>query len=53
MEKKKLILIGGGHRGKGYTGIRKDLGKFELIAEADDPVITYNDLIIDNNIRPS
>jgi len=35
MEKKKLILIGGGHRGKGYTGIGKDLGKFELIAVAE------------------
>ncbi len=35
MEKKKLILIGGGHRGKGYTQIGKDLEKFELIAVAE------------------
>lgn len=35
MEKKKLILIGGGHRGKGYTEIGKNLEKFELIAVAE------------------
>ncbi|MBQ8689773.1 MAG: Gfo/Idh/MocA family oxidoreductase [Clostridia bacterium] len=35
MEKKKLILIGGGNRGNTYTRIGKELGKFELIAVAE------------------
>ena len=35
IEKKKLILIGGGNRGNTYTKIGKDLGKFELIAIAE------------------
>ncbi len=33
--KKKLILIGGGNRGRKYTEIGKMLGKFELIAVAE------------------
>lgn len=35
MEKKKLILIGGGNRGNTYTRIGKELGKFQLIAVAE------------------
>ena len=35
MEKKKLILIGAGHRGNSYTKIGMDLGKFELVAIAE------------------
>ena len=35
MEKKKLILIGGGNRGNTYTRIGKELEKFELIAIAE------------------
>lgn len=35
MEKKKLILIGGGNRGNTYTNIGKNIGKFELIAVAE------------------
>jgi len=35
MEKKKLILIGGGNRGNTYTKIGKELGKFELVAVAE------------------
>ena len=35
MEKKKLILIGGGKRGNTYTEIGKELGKFELVAIAE------------------
>ena len=35
MEKKKLILIGGGNRGNSYTKIGKELEKFELIAIAE------------------
>lgn len=34
-EKKKLILIGGGNRGNSYTGIGKELGKFEVVAIAE------------------
>ena len=35
MEKKKLILIGGGNRGNTYTSIGKNIEKFELIAVAE------------------
>ena len=35
MEKKKLILIGGGNRGNTYTKLGKQLDKFELIAVAE------------------
>lgn len=35
MEKKKLILIGGGNRGNKYTSIGKELEDFELIAVAE------------------
>lgn len=35
VEKKKLILIGGGNRGNSYTRIGKELEKFELIAIAE------------------
>ena len=35
MEKKKLILIGGGHRGNAYTRLSKELDKFEVIAIAE------------------
>ena len=35
IEKKKLILIGGGNRGNSYTKIGKDLGKFEVVAIAE------------------
>ena len=35
IEKKKLILIGGGNRGTAYTNIGKELGKFELVAVAE------------------
>ena len=35
MQKKKLILIGGGNRGNTYTKIGKELEKFELIAVAE------------------
>lgn len=35
MEKKKLILIGAGHRGNSYTKIGMDIGKFDLIAVAE------------------
>ena len=35
MEKKKLILIGGGNRGNGYANIGKKIEKFEIIAIAE------------------
>ena len=35
MQKKKIILIGGGNRGNSYTKIGKELGKFELVAIAE------------------
>ena len=35
LERKKLILIGGGNRGNSYTKIGKELGKFELVATAE------------------
>ena len=35
IQKKKLILIGGGNRGNSYTKIGKELEKFELIAIAE------------------
>lgn len=35
MEKKKLILIGAGHRGMGYTDIAYDMGGFEVVAVAE------------------
>lgn len=35
MEKKKMILIGGGNRGNTYTKLGKQLDKFELIAVAE------------------
>lgn len=35
MQKKKLILIGGGNRGNSYTRIGKELEKFELVAIAE------------------
>ena len=35
MQKKKLILIGGGKRGNTYTKIGKELEKFELVAVAE------------------
>ena len=35
IEKKKLILIGGGNRGNSYTRIGKELEKFELVAIAE------------------
>ena len=44
MEKKKLILIGGGNRGKTYVDIGKNLDKFELIAVAE-PVKTRREHI--------
>ena len=35
IQKKKLILIGGGNRGNSYTRIGKELEKFELVAIAE------------------
>lgn len=35
VQKKKLILIGGGNRGNSYTKIGKELEKFELVAVAE------------------
>ena len=35
METKKLILIGAGSRGRGYTNIAKKMGTFELVAIAE------------------
>ena len=48
MEKKKLILIGAGHRGNSYTKIGADLGKFDLIAVAE-PVKDRREFVADRH----
>lgn len=51
MEKKKLILIGGGNRGNTYVNIGKQLEKFELVAVAE-PIQTRRDYIAKNHNLP-
>lgn len=51
MEKKKLILIGGGNRGNTYVNIGRDLGKFELVAVAE-PIKERREYIAKNHNVP-
>ncbi len=46
MEKKKLILIGAGNRGKTYTEIGKQIGEFEVIAVAE-PIKNRREYVAD------
>ena len=52
MEKKKLILIGGGNRGNTYTKIGKSIGKFELVAVAE-PIDVRRDYIAEMHGIPA
>ncbi len=52
MEKKRIILIGGGGRGKTYSSIGKELDKFELVAIAE-PVRERRDFISKAHNIPS
>lgn len=51
MEKKKLILIGGGNRGNTYANIGKNMGKFELVAVAE-PIESRRRYIANNHNIP-